>query len=455
MDRSKGKFRQSHPSLDYRPSINNYVLRYTGEMNSFRFLHAADIHLDSPLIGLGKFEEASADRLQVATREALEGLIQFAIDEHVDFMIIAGDLYDGDWKDHPTGLFFVRQMGLLNEAGIPVLVLKGNHDAASQITKSLQLPENVRVFDHKKPQSLDVEGLDVALHGQSFPEQHLTDNLVPGYPAPTDGSFNIGVMHTALEGGTIHANYAPCSIEELQNKGYDYWALGHVHDHKVISEEPYIVYPGNLQGRSIRELGPKGACLVTVDDGAVTSVDHVPLDVARWTRLEIDVSGAENFEAVTEAIANAIDHAVEEQADGRLLACRIVLRGETGLDGELRARIPDLRAEATAATFRRGEPEAWIEKVRLETSSTISMEELIERADVIGEILESIPDALEDDAFTESLTATLQAFKAALPNEVLKDPDDPLLRAVVSEDYATLLEGIRSELAATLTKRGA
>ncbi len=424
-------------------------------MNSFRFLHAADIHLDSPLIGLGKFEEASADRLQAATREALEGLIQFAIDERVDFMIIAGDLYDGDWKDHPTGLFFARQMGLLNDARIPVLVLKGNHDAASQITKSLQFPGNVRVFDHKKPQSLNVEGLDVVLHGQSFPEQHLTDNLVPGYPAPTPGSFNIGVLHTALEGGTIHANYAPCSIEELQNKGYNYWALGHVHDHKVISQEPYIVYPGNLQGRSIRETGPKGACLVTVDAGAVTSVEHVPLDVARWARLEVDVSGAERFEAVTEAIADAVDQAVEEQADGRLLACRIVLQGETGLDGELRARVPDLRAEATAATFRRGEPKAWIEKVRPQTSSAVSMEELIERADILGEVLESIPDALDDDAFTEALNAMLQAFKAALPNEVLKDSDDQLLRAVVAEDYPTLLEGVRAELAATLTKGGA
>jgi DNA repair exonuclease SbcCD nuclease subunit len=423
-------------------------------MGSFRFLHAADIHLDSPLTGLGKFEEASVGRIQTATREALEGLVACALDEGVDFLVIAGDLYDGDWKDHRTGLFFVQQMGRLNEAGIPVFVLNGNHDAASQITKSLQLPDNVRVFNHRKAETFALDRLDVVLHGRSFPKQHVEDNLVPGYPAPTAGHFNIGVLHTALEGGTIHADYAPCTVSELRNKGYDYWALGHVHEHNVIVTEPHVVYPGNLQGRSIREIGPKGACLVAVEDGAVSSVDHVPLDVVRWALLELDVSSADTFIDVTDLIAEAIHSAVEERADGRFLACRIVLKGETKLDGQLRARRADLRAEAIGATFHRGEPEAWIEKVRVTTSNPAAETMLTERSDALSQVLESIPEALEDDAFTEALTHQLQAFRAAVPHEVLEASDDELLAAVVKEDYATLLEGIRVELAAALLRKG-
>lgn len=430
-------------------------MRYTQIMNDFRFLHAADIHLDSPLIGLGKFEEASAERLQAASRDAMESLVQYAVDERVDFVVIAGDLYDGNWKDYSTGLYFIGQMGRLNQAEIPVFILKGNHDAASKITKSLQLPDNVRVFDHRKPQSLEIEGVDVVLHGQSFPKQHVHDNLVPDYPAAVDGVLNIGVLHTGLEGGTIHVNYAPCKLQELCTKGYDYWALGHVHDHKILNEDPYIVYPGNLQGRNIREVGPKGACLVTVESGSITSVEHVPMDVARWAVLRVDVAGAEAFDQVTEAMAEAIDEAVAEQADGRLLACRIVLEGETSLDGSLRARVLELRAEATAATLRQGEPEAWIEKVRVETTSPVSMDELIERADLLAEILESIPDALEDEEFIASLTTTLQAFWAALPADVKDNVDDPMLLAVAESDFATLLEGVRTELAAELIRAGA
>jgi DNA repair exonuclease SbcCD nuclease subunit len=423
-------------------------------VSNFRFLHAADIHLDSPLTGLGKFEEASVVRIQAATREALEGLVQYALDEAVDFVVIAGDLYDGDWKDHRTGLFFVQQMGRLKQAGVPVFVLKGNHDAASQISKSLQLPENVRVFNHRKPQSFTLDELDVVLHGQSFPKQHLHDNLVPAYPAPTEAHFNIGVLHTALEGGTVHADYAPCSLEELRNKGYDYWALGHVHQHRIFETEPHIVYPGNLQGRSIRETGPKGACLVTVEGGVVSAVDHVPLDVVRWTLLEIDVSEAESFADVTELVTESIHTAVDEQADGRLLACRIELRGETDLDGLLRAQLVDLRAEAIGATFHRGEPEAWIEKIRIATTHPAAADDLTERSDALSQVLESIPDALDDEPFTEELTKTLQAFRAALPHEVLEASDDELLSAVVEEDYATLLDGVRAELAAALRRAG-
>ena len=226
-----------------------------------KFIHAADIHLDSPLVGLSAYPDAPAERLRTATREAFERLVARAIEEQVDFMVIAGDLYDGDWKDYHTGLFFVRQMGRLRQAGITVYLLYGNHDAESEVTRSLQLPDNVQVFPARRAETFRIAALQVALHGQSFKHAATTDNLVPGYPAPVPGWLNIGVLHTALEGNAEHARYAPCSVAELQVKGYQYWALGHVHEHWVQRGDVTMAYPGNLQGRHIREQGARGALL--------------------------------------------------------------------------------------------------------------------------------------------------------------------------------------------------
>src|SRR5690606_13237673 len=176
-----------------------------------------------------------------------------AVDEEVDFLIIAGDLYDGDWKDHNTGIFFSQQMGRLRKAGIRVFMLWGNHDAESEMTKKLTLPDNVTVFSSRKPEVHVLEELKVALHGQSFKDKVVVDNLTLGYKDPVAGHYNIGVLHTGLEGGTAHAHYAPCSRAELHAKGYDYWALGHVHEFQQWTERSTIVFPGNLQGRHIRE----------------------------------------------------------------------------------------------------------------------------------------------------------------------------------------------------------
>ena len=296
-------------------------------MTSFRFMHTADIHLDSPLKGLAGQEGSAADRIRTATREAFENLVGQVLQEEVTFLVIAGDLYDGDWRDYQTGLFFVRQMGRLAEGGVPVFLLYGNHDAESQITRRLVLPENVKAFTAGKPETFQLKNLGVALHGQSFRQRDLAENLVPTYPEPVPGMFNIGVLHTGLGGLGGHANYAPCTLEELVNKGYDYWALGHVHHAGILHEQPYVIFPGNLQGRHIREVGPKGACLVTVEDGEVAEALLFPGDVVRWAQLSVPVDGCATVADVVDCVRAAIEDAVARDADGRLLACRIELTG--------------------------------------------------------------------------------------------------------------------------------
>jgi len=297
-------------------------------MASFRFIHTADVHIDSPLIGLTRHEGSAAERIRSATREAFDNLIGQAIDEQVAFVVIAGDLYDGDWRDFHTGLFFSLQMGRLAKADIQAFVLYGNHDAESQITKRLSLPDNANAFSTRKAETFVLDELKVALHGQSFRQRDVTDNLVPGYPDPVPGMFNIGVLHTALGGTAGHENYAPCSLDELIAKGYHYWALGHVHNGQVLHEHPHVVFPGNLQGRYIREAGAKGAHLVTVEDGQMADFTTLHSDVVRWAHLPVAVDGCRCHTEVSDRVRQCIEQAVSSKADGRLCLSHRVYRRE-------------------------------------------------------------------------------------------------------------------------------
>ena len=212
-----------------------------------RFIHAADPHLDSPLRGLEAHEGAPVAVLRGATRRAFENLVNLAIDEGEDFLVIAGDLYDGDWKDYSTGLFFRGQMARLKQKGIPVYLIAGNHDAASVISKKLSLPDNVHVFSTRTVESKQVDVLPVVIHGRGFPHRAVPENLAEEYTAAVAGKFNLGLLHTSLTGRPGHDTYAPCSENDLRDKGYDYWALGHIHQPEVISEDPWIVFAGNCQ----------------------------------------------------------------------------------------------------------------------------------------------------------------------------------------------------------------
>jgi len=222
----------------------------------FRFLHAADIHLDSPLHKLDYYEGAPIDELRQATRRALDNLVQTAIRENVSFVLISGDLYDGDWKDYNTGLYFVSQTSKLRDAGIPVYIVAGNHDAAGKISRALRFPESVHLFPSQKPATLRINNIEVAIHGQSFASPAVKKDLSAKYPPPLPGFFNIGMLHTCATGREGHEPYAPCTLDGLRSKGYDYWALGHVHQHEVLMDDPLIVFPGNIQGRHVRETGP-------------------------------------------------------------------------------------------------------------------------------------------------------------------------------------------------------
>lgn len=380
-------------------------------MSRFRFLHAADLHLGSPFTGLSVKDRDIAERFARATRTAFSELVTRAIAAKVSFVVIAGDVYDGEWRDNSIGLFFNREIARLDRAGIAVFLLKGNHDADSVVTRSITMPDAVRHFETRKPSTHVLEDLNVALHGQGFAERAASDNLALSYPPALAGHFNIGVLHTSLTGRPPHANYAPCTPDDLRSRGYDYWALGHVHDHEVIAEHPHIVFPGNLQGRNIREAGPKGAVLVTVEDGRVAGIERVLVDQARFASLEIDISGCED----TAGILRLAERSLEAiAADGAhvLHALRIRLTGRTPLRRALLAQRAMLAEELQAACHR-VDAEFWLEKLVLDLRDAEAGAS--SPADEVAELAVLVDAAMAEPELAEQARRVIEEIRARMP----------------------------------------
>ena len=357
-------------------------------MASFQFLHCADLHIDSPLRGLEADPDAPADRIRRATRDAFIALVDYAIEERVAFVLAAGDLYDGNWHDWRTGQFLVSQVGRLSRADIPFIAIRGNHDAESNMTRHLDLPRPAQLLSYTRPETVRLSRWNVAIHGQSFRTREVTENLAATYPPPDPGTLNIGLLHTAVDGREGHAPYAPCTIEQLRNHGYDYWALGHVHKPDVLSNNPWIVFPGNIQGRHAGEIGAKGAMLVTVQNGRIVERPQFKVfDKVRWARIEVDLTEADNEDAALALIRARIASALAD-ADGNLLAARIVMTGTTlahaALGRDPEATREKVRAEALALA---GVDAIWTESVSVRTTEPKTTGEppglLVEKIDAL------------------------------------------------------------------------
>lgn len=391
--------------------------------DQFTFLHAADLHIDSPLVGLVRYDGAPVDELRAATRRAFENLVDAAVSREVAFVVLAGDLFDGDWKDYGSGLWFSSQLRRFSKAAIPVFLIRGNHDAESRVQKKLALPDGVKEFPSRAPKTFKLKELGVALHGQSFAEAHVTENLSLGYPDAAPGMLNIGVLHTGLEGYEGHGVYAPCTEEDLVSKGYDYWALGHIHKREVRRKDPWIVFPGNIQGRHARETGAKGATLVHVEGGKIQELEELHVDVSRWAHVRVDVGGTASEDDALQSVEVAIRGELAS-ADGRPLAVRVTLTGATALDGAFRLDTERLRAETRSRSMHLG-GDVWIEKVRLETRPA----EGVESGDIDGilALAKNIASAELSDEEAQALAAQLHKLEGRLPSQARTSirPTDP------------------------------
>lgn len=412
-------------------------------MTSFKFIHAADLHIDSPLRGLETYAGAPVERIRGASRQALTALVSLAIQEDVKLVVLAGDIFDGNWADFRTGLFFREQMVRLRRADILVFIVRGNHDAESQITRQLPDVEGVKVFNARRSETVDLPELGVAVHGKSFPTQAVLEDLVPSYPLPVPGRFNIGILHTSLNGREGHNPYTPTTLEVLRNKGYDYFALGHVHAREVVSESsPRVVFPGNLQGRWAKETGSKGCELVTVTDGVIAAADHVSLEAVRWHALSVDVSRVETIGALAPLIAGELT-ALASVARDRLHAVRVTLRGESLLHRMEAEQPGSLLAAVQAAAQDVEGTECWIEDVRLDLRSPFDRRAAADRQDAVGEVVRLVDSIASDDATLQSWyldqVRDMKEMPSPLGDLAPKSVDLAAMRAYLADAESSVL----------------
>ncbi len=396
-------------------------------MNSFRFLHAADLHLDSPLKGLEQYEGAPVQQIRDSTRRALENLIELASTEQVAFVVIAGDLFDGKWTDIQTGLWTANQFRRLEKHGIKVYLIRGNHDSMSEAALKISWPRNVFEFPTDRPTTVIDERTGAALHGQGFATRECAVDLASQYPPAEPGRVNIGLLHTSLMGDAQHDAYAPTTPEVLLGKRYDYWALGHIHAHRVVHRSPTIVYPGCTQGRHIREPGAKGCLLVSVE-GQTCRPEFRETDVLRWQSVTIDLPALAQRREMLDAVHSQLD-ACRQQSGGRFCAVRLALTGRCDFHREVEKPQGRIEILGEIRNLANQWDDLWIEKVELETAPPVDVEALRAGQDLFGELLRDFErwhqaEDAELSSLAQELPPLAQKIGSVMPNSEL-DLSDP------------------------------
>ncbi len=421
-----------------------------------KFIHAADIHLDSSEPrGLIPYDGAPVEACRQATRLALENLIRLACDEQADVVLIAGDVYDGDWKDARTGLYFVNQIRRLREAGIRCYIIRGNHDAASEISLQLALPDNhdgsPMLLSHDQCQTIDLEDLGLSIHGQGFATRAVKDNLAANYAPKRKGAFNIGMLHTCLEGAEGHERYAPCTVQELVAREYQYWALGHIHQRNLVSPSPDVPihFSGNLQGRHIRETGEKGAYVVTVQ-GETCHVEFKALDVYRWHLCSLDVSDCSDEDDVIQRFEQYVTQ-LRRDHPTRAIASRVELRGNSPLHQRLHNRYSLIMEQIRNAGIIASQGSFWLEEFRIKTKAPHMKSTPVEEG-AIGELIAAIDELSRQPDRLKQLAQPLFELQRLLPATLLSNGD--VLCPDDDQWLFELLEEVKPLLAAKLTCSG-
>ncbi len=384
----------------------------------FRFVHTADLHLDSPLRSLALKNAELAELVRGATRTALSAIVDLCIAEMVDALLIAGDLYDGSQTSMNTALFLSAELRRLEQAGIRVFIIRGNHDSQSTIKRELSLPGNVHLFSGRvksvKAKTLD-NGREVHVHGVGFDNPHAPDSLLPSFAAPVADAVNIGMLHTSLAGAPGHDPYAPVSVADLVAHGFDYWALGHVHQRQVHSEKPVVLMPGMPQGRDINEAGDKSVALVTVVEDGTVRHEERRIGQAAFHRLAVDLTGTDDWQAMLDRVREAMAKVRHRLHSGQIIL-RVALTGTTPLSWNLRRDPEFLQAEI--ANVAAGFSGCWVEIVEVSCRGEGSGY-IRGGGDPVHELAGLIDrDVLTSHAFRQEAGRIIDELLAQLPREL-------------------------------------
>jgi DNA repair protein SbcD/Mre11 len=377
-------------------------------MKQVKFLHTADLHLDSPMVGLRQLPKAIFQRLKESTFTALKNITDSAIKHEVDFVVISGDLYDGEDRSIRAQAMFRDEMQRLADKGIMVYAIHGNHDHLGGGSVKISFPDNVYFFKDKLETAKfrKRDGTLVHLYGFSYPERHVTERWIEKYERSIGADFHIGLLHGHYEGASEHGRYAPFRLSELLDKGYDYWALGHIHKRSILAEQPHIVYPGNPQGRNRKEQGDKGAYIVSLSDRG-SEISYIDTADVIWEEMMIDSRKAESFNEIYQLCLSALE---ERRRDGTGIVLAIHIEHlDPGLtevkekidNGELLELLQD--AEKEEESF------VWTHKLSYEENMAVNRAELIKQSDFYQELFNVIE---QYDDINDALSPLFQHSQA-------------------------------------------
>lgn len=395
-----------------------------------KILHTADIHLDAPLRSLALRDESLRDAVQAATRAAFARIVDVALSERVAALLIAGDLFDGRARSARTAAFLTAQLDRLRAAEIAVFYIKGNHDAENPITGALDLPDNVHVFDARGGRVQLAE--DLWIHGVSFADRHAPESLLPRFPAPVPGAVNIAMLHSSLAGAAGHDTYAPCTVGDLNDMGFDYWALGHVHKRQIHAKAPWVVMPGMPQGRDIGEAGAKSASMLTVTEGRI-EVAEVPTSVVEFTATTLDISAVESDDALRAALRDHL-RGIADGLSSEAGVVRLTLTGTPARHWQI-LRDQAIWAE-TVATLARETGRLWLDKLRLEIDAPRDSDGT---ASATQELATLMAEIRQEPGFAATARAEMNEMIDDLPPSVRKAllPDEATADAMAARLGAT------------------
>ena len=399
-------------------------------MRPFTFVHAADLHLDSPFVGIQDVDEDIAERLREATFSTFRHIVDLCIEREVNFLLVAGDIYDSRDRSLRAQIRFRDGLRRLSAAGIPAFVVHGNHDPLDTWSATLQWPEDAHIFGGETVTRVPVEaqgGMIATVYGISYPTQEVRDNLATGFRRDEKDVYAIGLLHCNVGENTGHEPYASCSVEDLVRAGMDYWALGHVHNRRIIREDkPVIVYPGNPQGRNVREAGTRGCYLVHVDSDGRCTPEFVSVDAIRWFPRHLPIEDMRDDEGLLSAIDTLL-RSIREQAGGRTCICRIWLQGRGSIHDTLNrgSVLDDVLGEARDAG-KMIEPIVWVDRIEDNTRPTIDVDARRAGQDFVGDLLRLIDRARRDPELRDSLlTPELQLlFDSSSVSRLLEHPTE-------------------------------
>jgi len=413
-------------------------------MKPVSFIHCADLHIETPFKGISEIQPELQELLYQSTYQSFNNIIELAVDKKVDCVVIAGDIYDSEDKSLRAQMRFRDGLVRLAEFGIQAFIVNGNHDPLSGWSAKLEWPAGMHCFSGESVECIPLlrNGEIVAnIYGISFAKRDIKENLALRFPKADKSAPCIGLLHANVGGNTAHDPYSPCTVEDLSLTGIDYWALGHIHNHSILSSsKPSVVYSGCSQGRSPREVGPKGCCFVTLEPGYAPTIEFIPTDIIRYKSDSLDISSGSSIDDVLSLVTEKCKE-ISSELEKRISIIRLVLTGRTNLHKELQKgdSIPGI-LEDIRRHFIGRDPLIWLDKLVLGTAGTYDVDSLRQGNDFIADIISIF------DEFQNVKSQNLEELREILRPLFLKWRGRDYLEELKGEELLELANEARGQM---------